>query len=140
MPGGKFARANRAKREQKAAAAAAGATDAAPAQTQNRRKKPQPKKKDPWAAALAKARQAVGPSSSISALNVREELSAEKKKERGSTLPPLSEYLGVTRTSQLTLHTHNFTLRLHTSTTQTQRCTNTIRTKIYIWNRNVAKI
>ena len=55
MPGGKFARANRAKREQKDAAQAAGA-DAAPAQKQNRRKetkKPQPKK-DPWAAAHQK--------------------------------------------------------------------------------------
>ena len=67
MPGGKFAKANRAKREQKAAAAAAGATDAAPAQTQNRRKKPQPKKKDPWAAALAKARQAASTGADLAA-------------------------------------------------------------------------
>ena len=68
MPGGKFARANRAKREQKAAAAAAGATDAAPAQTQNRRTKKQtPKKKDPWAAALAKARQAASTGADLAA-------------------------------------------------------------------------
>ena len=67
MPGGKFARANRAKREQKAAAAAAGATDAAPAQTQNRRKKAPPKKKDPWAAALAKARQAASTGADLAA-------------------------------------------------------------------------
>ena len=68
MPGGKFARANRAKREQKAAAQAAGA-DAAPAQKQNRRKetkKPQPKK-DPWAAALAKARQAASTGADLAA-------------------------------------------------------------------------
>ena len=67
MPGGKFARANRAKREQKAAALAAG--DAAPPAQQNRRKgakKPQ-QKKDPWAAALAKARQAASTGADLAA-------------------------------------------------------------------------
>ena len=67
MPGGKFARANRAKREQKAAAQAAG--DAAPPAQPKRRgnaKKPQ-QKKDPWAAALAKARQAASTGADLAA-------------------------------------------------------------------------